>query len=229
MVESRPRSQKAVRAGSFGLMSGVAARCRLGPLLIAGAVALGGCGNLTAGGAAEVEVVVAADEGGSVLTWAAPMDPGASGVPPEELLTGFEGTLTLAFSLALVAGDDEVSLTDGEITVSLPIGEGVRTEVARIEVPAGEYDGYRAVFSRVDADITASPGQAPFPDRVEVDLEEGSLVVQHPAPVVLGTDDAIRVVLDLRTGVWIIAAAPSDGKVLRGIFRNALRIVVESP
>jgi len=231
MNERRPIIHPSSVAGSPGLASGAGYTPprRSIAFVFAGAVMLGGCGNLTAGGAAEVEVVVAADEGGSVLARATSIDPSVQAAPPKDLLTGFEGTMTVAFSLTLVAGDDEVSLTDGEITVTLPIGEGVRTEVARVEVPAGDYDGYRAVFTRVEADITASPGQAPFPDRVEVDLEEGPLVVQHPAPIVLGTNDAIRVILDLRSGAWLMSAGPSDGKVLRGIFRNAIRISVESP
>lgn len=191
-----------------------------------------GCGNLTAGGAAEVEVVVAADDGASgssASAFAAATAAAPATDPVEDEVAGLEGTLLVTFSLALLDGGEEVALTDGLVTLELPLQEGLRSEVGTVEVPAVRYSGYRVTFTRVEAEISSSPGQSPFPDFVEVDLSEGPLVFDRPGPLDLSTDERVRVVLNLRSGGWLSAADPSEGRVLRGVFRNAVRLAVESP
>jgi len=82
-------------------------------------------------------------------------------------------------------------------------------------------------FVAVGAEITDSPGQSQFPSQVEVDLSDGPLVVERPQAFTLSPDDRITLVLDLRSGTWLHAADPSDGRVARGILQNAVRVVIE--
>lgn len=137
--------------------------------------------------------------------------------------------MTVAFSLVLLDGEGgEVPLTDGVQEVEVDLTAGARAEAARVSVPPGEYQGFRATFTHVAAQVTAWPGGVPGPSEVVVDLSDGPLVVERGPGLTLGTDDRVRVVVDLRAGVWLVAADPSDGRVARGILQNAVRIQVES-
>lgn len=204
-------------------------------LALAAVLALGaaGCGNLTAGGASEVSVEVASDEtevptvAGS-FTGSDGLGRSTAGAPPVGLGGPLEGTLSVTFALRLINSEgEEVDVTDGPQTVTLDLAAGTRAEVARSSVPAGEYDRVAVAFVAVGAEITDSPGQSQFPSQVEVDLSDGPLVVERPQAFTLSPDDRITLVLDLRSGTWLHAADPSDGRVARGILQNAVRVVIE--
>lgn len=140
-----------------------------------------------------------------------------------------EGRMTVAFSLVLLDGEGgEVALTDGVQEVEVDLASGARAEAARVSVPPGDYEGFRATFTGVAAQVTAWPGGVTGPSLVVVDLSDGPLVVERGPSLTLGTDDRVRVVVDLRAGVWLVAADPSDGRVARGILQNAVRLQVET-
>jgi hypothetical protein len=200
-------------------------------------LALPGCGNLTAGGASEVQLVLESD--GEPTTqeiggWASSLHSqsvggeGPAGDALEVEVGPLAGEMFVTLSVSLVDADgQEVELTDGFEEVRLDLAAGSRTEIARTSVPPGDYDGFRVTFLRVEAEVTSSPGQSPFPPHVEVDLADDPLVVERGPGVSLGTDDAVRIVLDMRARTWVMAADPSDGRVARGVLRNAVRIQVE--
>lgn len=201
-----------------------------------------GCGELTAGGAGEVEVVVGSDEEvspGAELRTAgsfavSPVGEAASfrshAGSPSVAVGPLAGQMRLTLAVSLIDADgEEVPLTDGQQAVELELAAGSRAEIARASVSPGEYQGFRVVFTRVEASVTSSPGQSPFPPEVTVDLAGDPLIVDRGPGMSLGTDDSVRVLVDLRARTWIMAADPSDGRVARGILRSAVQVQVEQP
>jgi hypothetical protein len=185
-----------------------------------------GCGNLTAGGAGEVEVAVASDEGAVLESMAA--GPSTTDVPVQPQFAPFTGSLTLTLAVSLLDEDGmPVDLTGGSQQVTLPLEPGSRTGLVTARVDPGSYTGVQVTFESVEAEITSSPGESTFPPFVEVDLSEGPLVVERPRPIEVGTDERVRLVVDLRSRIWILAADPSDGRVARGVLQNAVRVEVE--
>lgn len=203
------------------------ARSRLLASVAAGillAATLTGCGNLTAGGASEVEVVAASDEAGVFST--ADSEAGAPSVAPQ--VDPITGDLSLTLEVVLV--DEEggsVQLTPGFEDVEMDLAAGTRADVAVAEISPGEYETVVVRFTRVEANNVSLPGSASFPSRVVVDLSDGTLEVERPVSLSLGDDDRVRLVVDLRSGIWILAADPSDGRVARGALRNVVRVEVE--
>lgn len=201
------------------------------PVLMTAILAMtAACGNLTAGGAGEVEVAVASDEGAVVEGLApSPMTGSTSTegfVQPQ--LEPFTGSLTLILAVSLLDDDGmPVDLTGGVQEVTLPLDPGSRTGLVTAQVDPGSYTGVQVTFESVKAEITSSPGESPFPPLVEVDLSEGPLVVERPRPIEIGTDERLRLVVDLRSRIWILAADPSDGRVARGVLQNVVRVEVE--
>ncbi len=208
-------------------MGGIAA------LALALGTGVAGCGNLTAGGASDVSLEVASDETAIPTVGArstASPSPESSGgeAPPTGSFSPLEGTISVTFSLRLIDDEgQEVEITDGTQSATLDMGAGTRVEVARTSVQAGDYELAQVTFLAMGAEITDSPGQSQFPAEVEVDLSDGPLVVERPQALTLTPDDQVTLVLDLRSGTWLQAADPSDGRVARGIVQNAIRIVVE--
>lgn len=203
------------------------ARSRLLASLAAGILLAGtltGCGNLTAGGASEVEVVAASDEGGVFST--ADSEVGAPSVAPQ--VNPITGDLSLTLEVILVDEEGEsVQLTPGFEDVEMDLAAGTRADVAVAEISPGEYETVVVRFTRVEADNVSLPGGASFPSHIVVDLSDGTLEVERPVSLSLGDDDRVRLVVDLRSGIWILAADPSDGRVARGVLRNAVRVEVE--
>lgn len=203
------------------------ARSRLLASVAAGillAATLTGCGNLTAGGASEVEVVAASDEAGVFST--ADSEAGAPSVAPQ--VDPITGDLSLTLEVVLV--DEEggsVQLTPGFEDVEMDLAAGTRADVAVAEISPGEYETVVVRFTRVEANNVSLPGSASFPSQVVVDLSDGTLEVERPVSLSLGDDDRVRLVVDLRSGIWILAADPSDGRVARGALRNVVRVEVE--
>lgn len=191
-------------------------------ILLAGT--LTGCGNLTAGGASEVEVVAASDEGAVFST--ADSEAGAASMAPQ--VDPITGDLSLTLEVVLV--DEEggsVQLTPGFEDVEMDLAAGTRADVAVAEISPGEYETAVVRFTRVEANNVSLPGSASFPSQIVVDLSDGTLEVERPVSLSLGDDDRVRLVVDLRSGIWIVAADPSNGRVARGALRNVVRVEVE--
>lgn len=205
-----------IRKGTQALMTAF--------LVMAGA----GCGNLTAGGAGEVEVAVASDEAAVVEGLASSLMTGSTERVAQPQLAPFTGSLTLSLAVSLLDEDGmPVDLTGGVQEVTLPLEPGSRTGLVTARVDPGSYTGVQVTFESVGAEITSSPGESDFPSLVEVDLSDGPLVVERPRPIQVGTDERLRLVVDLRSRIWIVAADPSDGRVVRGVLQNAVRVEVE--
>ena len=199
----------------------------LGVLLVTG---LAACGNLTAGGVAEVEVVVASDEGavaeapgpGGVGGWEPSLVPGSRPLSP---LFGLEGTYQLEVAVSLLdATGGVVALTDGVQTVAGTLGPGSRVALTVQGVPPGAYGGFRATFHRVEADVSALPGAGPSSGSAQVDLAAGTVTVEREHELLLEDGERVRLILDLRVGAWLQAL----GTLPPGPFRNAVRFEVEA-
>lgn len=213
-----PQTEKSKTAPGGGSTARLARMGGIVALTLALGTGAAGCGNLTAGGASDVSLEVASDD----------MVIPTVGARSPEFFSPLEGTISVTFSLRLVDSEgQEVEITDGTQSVTLDMAAGTRVEVARTSVPAGDYELAEVTFLAIEAEITDSPGQSQFPAEVEVDLSDGPLVVERPQALTLTPDDQVTLVLDLRSGTWLQAADPSDGRVARGIMQSVVQIVVE--
>jgi hypothetical protein len=168
---------------------GALPRFARGLALFGGSLLLGACGDLTAGGAGEVEIEITAD----TVTVAAAMSPIA-------------GTLTVGVQIFARRGAREVELTDGVQELQLPLDGSASTVVSRKTVPAGRYTGERVVFSKVEADVEdgLEVGGEPFVGEVQVELGPGDRVEIPWATEVNVSENAISfLVLEMRAPRWL--------------------------
>ncbi|MEX2529612.1 MAG: hypothetical protein WD960_02480 [Gemmatimonadota bacterium] len=190
------------------------------PLGVGGLVA---CGNLTAGGVAEVEVVIASDEGGTeeLRGVRASLASGPVRIGPA---AGLDGSFQLEVSVSLLnAAGEEVGLTEGVQTVEGTLGSGSRVDLTVTGVPSGSYTGFRATFHRVEAEVSDLPGGGPASGSARVDLSTAPVTVQAERQLDLEEGDRVRLVVDLRTGAWL----QGFGTLPPGPFQNAVRFEVE--
>jgi hypothetical protein len=167
-----------------------------------------GCGNLTAGGVAEGEAMVAGD--------GTPTAPAESRIPrgvgpefaegggPESDLVEppFEGTVTVSLSVhLLVSGGDPLDLSGGEVEVTVDIQGAAPASLGLVTIPTGTYSGVRVVFTAVEATVTS--GLPPL-GIVSVDFGgEEEIVVEEAFSVQV--DEAERAVAGIGLGApgWI--------------------------
>jgi hypothetical protein len=206
--------------------------------LAVGSFGLAACGNLTAGGSSEVEVVVASDESGTETAthrWAPAPDleravgssemlgAMAGALTTTELLT-LEGTVRTEISVSLTdAVGNEVDLTDGVQEVMVSLAEGARTTATLTTVPAGEYQVIRARFHRVEVEVISGPGVT-LPLEFELDLGDGAFEIESTGALILNTDERARIVVDLQVGRWVLTPAAERS----AIFRDAVTLSVEA-
>jgi hypothetical protein len=171
---------------------------------ISGIVSLEACGDLTAGGAGEVEIEIIAD---SVSV--------ASAIAP------IEGTLTVGLQIFARRGTREVELTDGVQVLELPLDGSSSMIVSRKTLPSGSYRGERIVFSRIEADVEdgLEVGGEPFLGAVEVELGVGNRV-EIPWAVDLGIPEGgvSTLILEMRAPRWLRLLNPELRRVSREIF-----------
>lgn len=199
--------------------------------LLAGAVVLAGCGNVTSGGLGDVEVVLSSDEVeelGEVATAALLAE--IAGPAATSHLLPIEGTLTVRVrSYARRGVADLVELTDGiqELTLSLSDPEPV--EIARRALPAGGYEGVRTFFGRIEANITRGlviDGDT-IRGTVAVDLGPAgtfSTVTLTPFEVLEGAPTVVAI--EMQSRVWLRLVDAVLRRVDLDDFRRVLRVQV---
>jgi hypothetical protein len=178
---------------------------------VGGTFFLGACGDLTAGGAGEVEIEIISDTVGvSAVT------------------TPIEGTLTVGVQIYARQGLRQVELTDGIQELDLPLAGGASTVVSRRSIPAGRYRGERIVFRKVEADVEdgLEVGGVPFLGAVAVELGPGDRI-EIPWSVDLSvTESAVSsLVLEMRAPRWLRLLQADLRRVSRESFEaNAPRV-----
>ena len=200
---------------------------RLATLLLL--LSLAACGNLTAGGIADVDVTVSGD---------AP-DPPAAAAPiarsepwPQDDDDGdeAEGELEAIFRVALEAADGElIPLTDGDVIVDVDI-QGMRQfQLGQRSIPAQTYAALRIYFDEVDVEVDAGLiiDGVEVTGPVEVDLEAEDVEVVRPLTLILEDGDQISVLLDLNAQDWLFQVDPNLSTVPQEFFENAVTIQVQ--
>ena len=178
-------------------------------LLLLTALALEGCGELTAGGVGEVEVVVGAD---SVSLAAIGQNVQASAIAPWGAQAPgesdrIEGTLNLRVQLFLLRAPGQwIELTHGIQTIALSIQDPAPVAVARTDVPAGPYGAVRTVFRSVVANVERGlevDGEA-ITGRILVDLSgRDRLQVETALDIDIVEETSSTLVVDLHTTRWL--------------------------
>lgn len=216
-------------------------------VFLAGVLAAG-CGDLTAGGVAETDVVVSGDaeepEGASPGAVASTAE--AEDSPTEEgsgartiaatdgarqeafgapLAAPPVGEVTVTFELSLEAPDGSwVSLTEGPEQVTVDLSGTSEPTVASRSLDPGLYARYRLRVTEVTAEVT---GGLPHIGLVEVDFgDEEALVVERSLELELEADDEVEVLIDLNSAQWLQAAPPALPVVAAVHLRQALELRV---
>jgi len=201
--------------------------------------ALGGCGNVTAGGVTgEAEVYMSGDaERGGTSTAAilsspkggGPSAPGAS-TAGVIVGAGLEGDVQVTASLYLRrAGAPLIDLTPaGAVTVTLDPGGAQEPLVADEVVPGGSYQGIRIIFTDVVAEVTGGLeiGGVPFTGAVRVDLAGDGLVVDRTLAITVGDDQPVALLVDLGSDVWLNLLNPLSRTVAAADFANAVEVTL---
>lgn len=202
-------------------------------LSLAVALALTGCGDLTAGGVGEGRATVVGDSppSGSSPALSSPTsheggDPEASAPPFSPSGNGrIEGDLRVRVEIFLRhQNGDLVELTSGPALLTLQ-ADGTTTESLDLtEIPTGTYQGVRLLFQQIELDVRSG---LPFGGLVTVDLGTQNFVeVNRDIPFLVDTSTRVNVLINLRTSAWANAAAPALPVVAAAQFRNAVQIEV---
>lgn len=197
-------------------------------------LALAGCGTLTMGGLAEVEVLVTADE----------PDPGTfpaavAGLPPvgrqedgdddDDDDDEAEGELEAEFLLYLLAEAGEpVPLTANAVQVQLDLQGDRRFGTGVESVPAGRYTALRAVFLDIEVEVDAGlvVGGDTITGAVDVEQEADTILVDKLVPVELGDEDRLEILLDLNAQTWLNQVDPTARTVAENLFTEAVTVRV---
>lgn len=192
------------------------------------AVLLSACGNVTSGGAGDMEVMVTSDE------MAETQGPAASMLLAEAERTAhgssLEGTLTVRMrSYARTGAGDLIELTDGVQEVTLSLSDPAPIELAQRRMPAGSYGGVRIVFERIQANVTSglTLNGVGFSGLVTVDLGAGGKFSTETGTGFDVVEDASTVVaIEMRSPVWLQFVNSVLRRVDVDDFRQALRVRV---
>jgi hypothetical protein len=204
-------------------------------LTVFGAVALGACGNITAGGIGEAEVYMSGDATQSTMP--STPSPAAVGsakgfmVPPLLAIVGagLEGDVEVRASFALRAENGAiVPLTpDGPITAIVDLGGVQQPRVARQVVPAGSYNALTLHFTEVAADVTGGLeiGGVPFVGTVTVDIGTG-LEVTRQVDLIVDDEGLVDLLVDLHVAEWVPLLDVLTGTVSAQDFSTAVVVTV---
>ena len=191
------------------------------------ALALGACGNLTAGGAtAEVAVSVAGDAADPAVGATAPAvlsREDASDTDDEP-----EGELEMEFLLALVTEDGgTVALTADEARVRVRFPREPESEVVTRTVPADRYTALRVTFTEIEVEVEAGLviDGVPVTGPVEVELEGEALVVELPLDLDLDDDEAAELLVDMNAAGWLAAVDARLNTVSGAVLAQLIRVV----
>ena len=193
--------------------------------LLAGMVALAGCGReLVGGGQREVDAAATGDGTGGGSPSTAPryaVAPAEGGVYQ---LNGIGGTISFDARVSLLRAGVPVPLGGGSATVRADGGDTVR--VVSDGVPAVTYPVARVVFTRVTANVTGGlvVGGVNLTGRIDVAIAPGdSVVVERPVDLGAADEDA-TLLIDLDASAWLPAVNPATRLVSAATFASAVKL-----
>lgn len=196
-------------------------------VLLAAIALLAGCGNLTAGGLSETEVVISGDAAEPLPAASLQQvgDPARQSGGDDEA----DGELEAEFSLYLEGGSQgSIPLTFDPVRVRVDV-QGLREEGASTAViPAGTYTTLRIVFTEVEVEVVAGlivDGQE-VTGLIDVELEADSAVVTRPVNLRLADGDRVEILVDLNAQDWLLEVDPALLVVPEEFFANAIEVRV---
>ena len=197
---------------------------------------LAGCGELTSGGAGEVDAVFTADdpqqaqsaspmsaESGPDVGTAASRSVAAGG---STALTEGELFVTAEVFLRSDASGQWTAITDSPAALTLDLQGTTERSAGSAELTAGSYSRVRIVFHRVEAQVTAGLviGGVTVTGTVRVDLgADGQHSVEKDIALKVEADASADVLVDMNSDVWLLTA---QGATLRTVTEAALEAAV---
>lgn len=174
------------------------------PLILgAGLLGASACGDLTAGGVGDVEVLVSPD---SIAVESLNPSPG----PARQSLPDTSpvvGTLQVRIQVFVLRPPGRwIQVTDGIQEVLLDLGEPSGSTIARRSLPAGSYVAVRTVFHRVRADVRGGLEVDGEPVTGEVDVDLGlaeQLEVFRPLDLTVSEGEITELGVDLHATRWL--------------------------
>jgi hypothetical protein len=192
--------------------------------LLAGTMALAGCGReLVGGGNRDVDAAATGDgtSGGSPsLAPRYAVAPGGGGVFQAN---GIGGTITFDARVYLVRNATPLPL-NGPATATVRVDGRDTVAVAADRVPRVEYPVARVVFTRVTANVTGGlvVGGVTVTGQVSVAIAD-SVVVERPVDLGDADEDA-TLLIDLDASAWLQAANPVTRIVPAAAFQSAVKL-----
>lgn len=188
-------------------------------LLLTAALASGGCGNLTAGGArGEVSAAVSGDASEPAQQASAPTAAVIEGYVDATMRVYLENDAGDRFP---VVGSDTRAVVDVQGDTEVEMG-GVGLEV-------GSYPRARIVFTDVHAVIESGLvlGDATLEGRVDVgDESVDSIVVEQDVGIQLEENAEHQLLVDLNSPSWLVQADPGLEIVAADDFASAVNVQV---
>jgi hypothetical protein len=200
----------------------------------------GACGELTSGGVGEVEVWTTADDpqSGAATTPPAPSRsvvavPGEASPAPSPAKSSSasaDGTLSAqlqAYLRSEVTGE-WIEITEGVRDITLDLNGASERRAGVRFLASGRYTGFRVVFQRVEANVTAGlvVGGVPVLGTVRVDLGAQGLIVERDLVLEVEARGARDVLLDLGADLWLPRLSLATRTVAAADLRSAVAIRV---
>lgn len=195
---------------------------------IAGTLTLSACGNLTAGGFAEVGVAVSGDAADPAPA------PAATTTEPEAsspLLTSHEdepeGEVEVEMNLFLVSEAGTVTtLNPDEVRVRVDLRGREDVDAAERLVEATTYTELRIVFSEIRAEVESGLviDGLPVLGDVRVQIDDTSLEVSRQIDLVLGEGERADLLIDLNAAAWLQAVDPITKLVDPSVFAALISV-----
>ena len=192
--------------------------------LLAGMMAVAGCGReLVGGGQRDVDARATGDgtSGGSPSL--APRYAVAPGGPVVFQANGISGTITFDARVYLVRNAAPVPL-NGPATATVRADGRDTVAVASARVPEVAFPTARVVFTRVTGNVTGglTIGGVGVTGQVNVAIAD-SIVVERPVNLGDADDDA-TLLIDLDASAWLSAANPVTRVVPAAAFQSAVKL-----
>jgi hypothetical protein len=206
-----------------------------GTLLLA--VLAAGCGgSLTAGGFAEIELVVSGDAPGASPSIRGPAVTAAAlrqGITPltahDDVDDDLEGEIELEFLLYLVRPDgSEERLSEDGVTVEVDLAGELEVDAFRTRVPAETYTALRIVFTEIEVEIDKGVviDGIPVTGPIDIELDDDELVeVIRPLQLSPQDGDRVELLLDINSRIWLQAIDPNLRTVAESVFAEAITVV----
>jgi hypothetical protein len=204
--------------------------------VIALALGVAACGNVTAGGFSEVSVAVSGDSPDPAPQPAvlAPSVAGATAAPEPALPSSHEteeaeGEVEIDFTLALLSESGEVvALGEDDIRIKLDLQGVEESEVVRELVPVARYTGVRMRFTHIKVEVSGGLviDGVPIVGEVHVELEDPELVVESAIDIEPTEGSTVEMVVDLNTPRWLAAVDPVTLTIDASVFAGLVDVVV---